>query len=336
MKRALSLVLALVMCLSLCACGDGNTDTSNPTKGESNNPSTGTNTTTNNTTENTTDDREARYSAAVAKLNMLVGDTQEAVSLTEEDATFLIDEFTALGDYKDSQQLLSHFSVLENVLKEITNSGTDSLGNQVERTVAWYEYDHTGNIVSGDGVFLHEEYGVYNPMGGCDYKYDETGKLIEVLVMSGTTIELRGTPTYDENGSLVSMEIVTNYNESIATFEYDEQNRRIKTQMPYDGNQKVFTYTYDNLGRLLHKDEEQIGPDSFTLSTDYEYVNGQLSKAVTVKTRNEKCFTYTYTYNNDNNGNPVTVDIATDDPNYLKNLMWTYHYTTLYFYIPSN
>ena len=49
-----------------------------------------------------------------------------------------------------------------------------------------------------------------------------------------------------------------------------------------------------------------------------------------------KTYTYTYTYTYDEDDKVETADITSDDPNYLTELKWHYHYKTLYFYTPAN
>lgn len=86
----------------------------------------------------------------------------------------LYERLTALGDYKDSRELASRFTLVEDVLLNVTNSYTDALGNVNESTGENYIYNAQGLLAQGPAP---EEFA--NILWGTpNYEYDDSGRLV--------------------------------------------------------------------------------------------------------------------------------------------------------------
>ena len=335
MKKALSLILALVLCLSLCACGGGNTDASNPTNSKVDNP----NTDTNDTTGNTTDSKEELYTAVIEKINLLVGDSKDPVSLTEEDATYLIEKLTELGDYKDSADYLERFVVLSDVLLDAVQETTDKLGNTYEYVYEAYTYDIDGRVLTCWGNNILQSFGLIEANSTIAMEYDDLGRVSKITVY-GYSGDIRGifVPEYDSLGNKIALHITTNSSEEKSTYEYDENGRCIASEEYSQMCGRVYhTYTYNENGVLI-QDKENRPWDAWDthpeITTEYIYDdNGFLIQKIAARVGEYKSFTTAYTYTNDDQGRPVVVEITTDnsDENYQKNII-TYTYESIYFY----
>ena len=358
MKKALSLILALVLCLSLGACGS-NTDASNPTNGKVDNPNTDTNASTNDTTENTTDNKEALYTAVIEKINLLVGNSQDSVSLTEEDATYLIDELTALGDYKDSKKIVGRFACFSNMRVFVEEVTADKMGNQTKETIARYEYDSNGRLVGTTDEHVVEQYGIEVPVGypSMTISYNDNRHINEIVIKSFGTINTRATPTYDENGNISSMLIINNYAgdvEATAFYKYDGQNRLISSKIPV-GSISFWDYSfvYDENNQLVKKSAIRTYSDgsttnsegtSYSKEIEYFYENGKLVEEKRTEITDyksswwgeDKCIITTYSYNYNADGLIEKATITTDNPDVkLTSWEWNYNYSNLYFYKPQ-
>ena len=341
MKKALSLILALVMCLSLCACGGSNTDTSNPANDEANNPKTDSNNTTGDTTH-----KEELYTAVIEKLNQLVGNSKDPVSLTEEDATYLIEKLTELGDYKDSLQIMDSFSVFSNMLVSITEIAGDKMGNEIKSDI-FYEYDSKGRVISTSTDQVREKFGLlaYCFPGELVFSYNEDGTVSEIIVDYFGEILARCTPQYNEWGAIDSVHILTNDSEFSANFEYDAQNRLISSQMPnsryYSGDIREFTYAYNDVGQMIEKDMYCSGLLSRVVTT-YTYEGETLISVEEIETTSRPwgatsiTASHTYSYTQDGRIEKVAITYDPYDPTeqYVTKEC-VYNYSNLYFYKPE-
>lgn len=292
MKKIISALLALSLCISLCACG-GNTNTDsteNTTTGEKTietTESTTKTTDTSATTETTattaqTESEEekqlkqtkARYEKASEYLAEYLEDGSFYISgqgtLRNNAALeYLYKEFEACGDYEDSAEILSRFTVLPDMLTSITNTTTDNLGNVKEDTYETYKYDEKGTsqddpILELLGISYWRSMLSKRGEHNFEYEYDEADRIISVkLVDDGTTVEAIVTPEYDANGNVVKATIQTNNGTYTSTYTYDEQNRLIaaeKSAIPAIEDRTdvsiylySYTYSYDANGNLTEE-----------------------------------------------------------------------------------
>lgn len=336
MKKIILALLALALSISLCACG-GNTDTDdteNTTTGEK------TTETTESTSQTESEEEKvlkARYEAASEALAEYLEDGYFGFYDSKNNWNFYIDnaateylykEFEACGDYEDSAEILSRFTVLPDMLTSITNTTTDNLGNVSEDTYASYEYDEKGT--SQDDPIL-ELLGISDYGYDFKYEYDDTDRIISVKLVKWGTVDAIVTPEYDESGNIVKATIQTNDDTYTSTYTYDAQNRLISaekyvvkwgkvTPYPYS-----YTYSYDANGNLTEESYSCIHEgttDKFKTTYSYD-AGGNLT---------EESYSYVYqlhysypfvdahykntTYSYDANGYLVMKkETSTTDPN---------------------
>lgn len=294
------------------------------------------------------DGPEYRYNCAVYKLHQLIADAQTPISLTQEDAQSLIDEFTALGDYKDSAEILSRFVVLPQMYTGATLLQIDNLGNEFEKDFASYTYDASGKMASAfeyyQGLYLDtdhmETYGQLSGVGGGFYfQYDDNGIITGVQYGN---ISALFTPSYDADGKLTS--ILAKYNEGTYehTFAYNDAGLRTSATIPVLGGTYIYKYIYNDEGVLVQKEIESKNTyDSLVMSViiTYEYdVNNNILQTTTSATRyNQYYGTETHVYIYDDQGRRISAEINTDEPGVIfASQTVTYHYEDIYFYNPSN
>ena len=294
------------------------------------------------------DGPDYRYNTAVYKLNQLVSGSQAPISLTQEEAQPLIDIFTALGDYKDSAEILSRFVVLPQMYTGATLLQIDNLGNEYEKEFASYTYDASGRMASAfehyQGLYLDtdhmETYGQLSGVGGgFHFQYDDNGILTGVQYGD---IRALFTPSYDADGKLTS--ILAKYNEGTYehTFAYNDAGLRISATIPVLGGTYIYKYIYNDEGVLVQKEIESRNTyDSLVMSViiTYEYdVNNNILQATTSATRyNQYYATETHVYIYDDQGRRISAEITTDEPGvFYASQTVTYHYEDFYFYNPSN
>lgn len=290
------------------------------------------------------DGPDYRYNSAVYKLNQLVADSQTSVSLTEGDATYLIDVFTALGDYKESAEYLARFKVLSNLLIGATKRTTDNLGNESQYHIPYYTYDENGSVISSSG-------GTPSPMRfpfdlNCAYEYDKAGQIICITEMDSGRINSIMTPTYDENGNMTSLLQKYNTGEVTHNFSYDENGNIIlavfhATWLSEEEHSQKYEYTYDDNGRLIQEIADchwRASSYGANYTKNYEYdANGFLVKTVAqyYDKISETEWTVTYEYTNDEQGTPVSAIITDSSKEQYASQTLVYEYETLYFYTPT-
>ena len=346
MKKIISALLALAFCISLCACG-GNTNTDsteNTTTGEktietteSTTKATTKTTDTSATTETTattaqTESEEEKQlkqtKARYEKANEYLAEYLEDGEFRNDDTRvwyegnaareYLYKEFEACGDYEDSAEILSRFTVLPDMLTSITNTRTDNLGNVSERTYASYKYDEKGT--SHDDP-IWELLGISGYSDDFEYAYDDTDRIISVKLVDGKTVGAIITPEYDANGNIVKATIQTNDDTYTSTYTYDAQNRLISAEKyvcdslryrnitPYS-----YTYSYNASGNLIKEcysytdDRDDYNERKTTYSYDaigdlikksivYNYTFGSINQSTK--------YEYEYEYEYDTNGHLI-------------------------------
>ena len=305
MKKIISILLALALSASLCACGNtdanGTEDTSTSAKP--------TETTTETTTE-TESEEEKQLKATKAryeKANEYLAEYLENGYFRDDDwkyyedaaaLEYLYKEFEACGDYEESEEILSRFTVLPDMLTSITNTRTDNLGNAREYTYKSYEYNKKG-ILWDDSIL--EFLGLANWAYDFQYEYDKHDNLVAVKLVDYEGILAIVTPEYDESGKIVKATIQTNTDTYTSTWTYDEQDHLITAEKyvftPIGGRYlSSYTYTYDANGHLT---KEQYfyndGYDNACTITYSYYENGDLKEKDVKDYKSVYNFTYVYT-----------------------------------------
>ena len=306
MKKIISILLALAISASLCACGNtdanGTEDTSTSAKP--------TETTTETTTETESEEEKAlnatqvRYEKAKECLTEYLNDGY----FRDDDWKYyegstaikhLYKEFEVLGDYEDSAEILSRFTVLPDMLTSITNTRTDNLGNAEEYTYKSYEYNKKG-ILRDDSIL--EFLGLANWAYDFQYEYDKHDNLVAVKLVDYEGILAIVTPEYDESGKIVKATIQTNTDTYTSTWTYDEQDHLITAEKyiftPIGGRYlSSYTYTYDANGHLTK--EQYFYNDGYdnecTITYSY-YENGDLKEKDVKDYKSVYNFTYVYTF----------------------------------------
>lgn len=293
MKKIISALLALALSISLCACG--NTD-ANGTEETTTGTQT-TETTTETTVQTESEDEKAlkQTKARYEKANKYLAEYLENGyfyyanwnSYRGNAATeYLYKEFEALGDYEDSAEILSRFTIVPGMLTSITNTKTDNLGNVEKDTYESYEYDEKGT--SSDEPIL-ELLGISDFGYDCEYEYDDTDRIISLkLVTSRKTVVAIIKPEYDANGNIVKTNCQTNDNTYTQTYAYDEKNRVIKKTNIYhlEYTSVDYAYRYDEKGQLIEEIMFFDDPDpnyvDIEFKTTYTYSeNGNILKVET-------------------------------------------------------
>ena len=280
MKKIIGALLALALSASLCACG--NTDT-NDTEATSISAEP-TETTTETTTETESEEEKAlkAIKSRYEKANEYLAEYLENGYFRDDDwkyyedaaaLEYLYKEFEACGDYEESEEILSRFTVLPDMLTSITNTRTDNLGNMTQSAYNDYYIDEFGRITFYDSKYSYDEKGSLteynNPiikfLGIAHYRYeyayeyDEDGKITKVMAIRWGAIEIIATPEYDANGNIVKATTQTNEDTYTNIYTYDAQNRLISAEKAtmdsygYFFYPTSYTYTYDDNGNLTEE-----------------------------------------------------------------------------------
>ena len=194
---------------------------------------------------------------------------------------YIYSQFAEISDYAEAAAILERFTILEN--KELSYNYTrlDHMGNESKygEYNSPYKYNALGQVI----CYSHYDengrmYGVYE--NNAYFTYDDAGKITEIILgYDADDVAAIITPTYDENGNMISQHVVHNRGEHDIFYTYDDQNRLIEMRRPNGSNSDIetdyyfYTYIYDEAGRLVQKSHGY---------TSYGYVE-------------EEC-TYTYTY----------------------------------------
>ncbi len=145
-----------------------------------------------------------RYEAAVEALNDYIANGAN----DSETLKYLYNEFSALGDYEDSEMYFSRFTALPDMLTDIVLTTIDSNGNTKEKKVGGYTYNQNGQITSAFGEDMRKLYSISDEYMH-HFTYDEEGKLLVIDVLytknDKTYREAKLYAEYDENGKLIRL-----------------------------------------------------------------------------------------------------------------------------------
>ncbi len=255
--------------------------------------------------------------------------------------------FTALGDYKDSTEIASRFTIWENMYTGATLLRVDNMGNESKNSeYEYFKYNAQGQMLTGKSWDIQWMY------GGDSYAkyftYDEDGRISKIQQGSGNYVEWTITPVCDSEGRMVGGTYKSNDYTHEVSYTYDAQGRLIENIVWNGSGRFKHAYTYDANGNLV-KDVYWYGYNesndykSYRYTVDYTYdANGYVTKRVLTreyysswdgKFSVEEVLTWSYT--NDAQGRPVSADYTTVDGNgesdYATQTI-TYHYDDLYFF----
>ena len=189
-------------------------------------------------------ERRLRYEAAVEALNAYL----ETGEPNNEMLKYLYTEFSELGDYEDSERYLEHFTILPDMLTEITSVTTDANGNTKEKQVGGYTYNQNGQITSAFGEEMRKIYNISDQFEHV-FNYDENGKLLSIQVVDSMFIKAHLIAEYDKDGNLIGL-IGTN-NGQIRNYMFNENGQIEKiTIEPNKYFKETYVYSYYENGNI--------------------------------------------------------------------------------------
>jgi YD repeat-containing protein len=248
MKKWTAFLMAACMALTLCACNGGS------------------GTTTETTTETTMD--PTYLEASLEKENAeKYARAMDLLTEGEDTEAYLL--LLELGEYKDAADYLVKFTV-EYTLDSETISSSNTDGAPVSSTVK-YVYDENGVLVE-------------KTMQPCNeyYTYDESGNLIQIRTGIKTATQSTTEHTYNEDGQLVSSQMLSAEGEVLSTTQYSYTNglmtQSIRIVTGHEKYPHMALYSYDEAGRLVTVYEFF---SAYDYTTQYTYdENGLLTKMV--------------------------------------------------------
>lgn len=294
-----------------------------------------------------------RYECAVEHLSLYDTDCNYMSISTDrgflhgyDAAAYLYNEFKELGDYKDSAEYLDNFVVYPNMLTKYQETTTDNLGNKKQSIVGLYNYTADGQRYTSKQLlsFLGLE-----RLGVMCY-YCDSGKILNFKWFDNWELVSIITPTYDDNGNIISAELkfASTDQTRTNTYTYDESNRLIEANLSYDykyrapdviyytydengnltekkchGNSDIYRYSYDENGDLIR--EEYVNVSSYSSIEEtvesYEYEYEYDESGYLVKRTVTHYYEYSdgapvkkkvgvYEYTNDENGNPLSATLS--------------------------
>ena len=337
MKKIISILLVLVLFVSLCACNTSNNTgesqstepTTSSTKTTDSSTSTESNTSTTTMESSTTpvvseEEKELkakkeRYETASKYLKEYLENGYFETSRWNryegsEAAEYLYYEFEFLGNYEDSEEIVTRFSKTD-LVTSITLKQTDYLGNISEKTYESYQYDHNGNSLHGKFFHLMDVFdfptSLYNPtIYTYHYEYDDNNRINRVTLFEygSTKIKSIAILKYNDSDNLIEATIKNNNGEYVKTYTYNSQNQLVKTQ----GGYYKFTYTYDGNGNLSEKN--MWINEYHRRKTEYIYnENNNLIKKIDKDFGYENSEITDYEY--DENGHIIKMTKTTEEPN---------------------
>lgn len=224
------------------------------------------------------------------------------------------------------------------LLTKIPVTQVDNLGNESSDNRCYYNYDDQGRVIKIGGRELAVSYGIYlfTIADHLAIVYDAEGNVENVKVVdSWDNVSALGTPTYDENGNLISMHIQSNTNEHTLNFSYDSNGNCLRADV-YDtfGDELAFDiqYSYDAQGRLVQEVWNKIGFFVTGKTVDYTYDEaGILVQSYTTWHENQ-VWHETTVYSYDKDGDliqSVTTSDSKDSGYKTKTADFKYEYLTV-------
>lgn len=280
MKKIIAIVLVLAMCLSLTACKSKearNVEKLIETIGEVTLESESAIISAENAYEALSEEDKAEIenyeilTTARTTLDALIYEAEmnakydNAIALLKaEDYEGAYSAFVDLGDWKDSAEYVSRFTVLENVI--LTEKQTIKFNLEQNTSEIKYDYDTYGRLVSKTGLYFdYSSMGFYGWSGGSlwTYDYDANGNLVTIKHYKDDAVWFQFELSYNDNGELASGVRVTNWSKELLRFAVDTNGNIVRMAF-VNGADGVdpcsvdygdcIIYTYDVNGILSRRD----------------------------------------------------------------------------------
>ena len=246
---------------------------------------------------------------------------------------YIYQKLTELNGYRQTQEYLDRFTIVPSVLTEVIQYHTDQLNNVHENTLARYNYDQNGVMVSGSGEEIIEKYGVDHTSTQY-FTYDSRGNIAEIRVGTNNIYAL-GTPIFDTAGKMVGMHVQEPNDDYTTVFTFDVKGRVVRmgvseTESAYP---LVYEYTYDDAGRVVTKVKTCGYQGTVIITSNYTYTGDELTQIKQYHQEWNNNYSTTYTYTSDEQGRPLSAVITTTDPNNAYQFQEIkYVYKELYFF----
>lgn len=249
--------------------------------------------------------------------------------------TYLHEQFTALGDYKDSADYLARFSMIPSMLTKMVQHTTDQLGNVSDSNKESHTYNNQGQLIAGSGAQMIETFGIYEDWSTFYLEYDASGKVSKINI-GKDPVNAVCTPTYNAAGQLETMHVQRTDRQYTSTFTYDDQGRVIQLEIPYSTDtysQYVYTYTYDDAGHLTEK-VRAWSEGRYKEVYTFTYEGDALVQSVmSYQYRDKEEYAVTRVFTNDAQGRPVSaVETSTRSGDTYAARELEYQYQDLYFF----
>ena len=200
------------------------------------------------------------YPRTVQYLNECISDAEKGYTvsftshLEEKGVSFsdnnawkkLYELFSALGNYRDSAEYLSRFTVLRDMFTTVKETTVDNMGNERTSSIADTKYNRLGQVTESYAIAE-----VFRTYGGTHdrkyFTYDADGTLTQIREGNiSALIDLR----YDQNGRLAGGTYKNNTTNQELSYTYDAQGRLAENIVWQNNDRYHHTYTYDQNGRL--------------------------------------------------------------------------------------
>ena len=236
--------------------------------------------------------------------------------------------FAEIADYSEAADILDRFTILENKYLSYNYSNLDHMGNESKygEYTSPYKYNALGQLRCYRN---YDENGrIYGVSANNAYHtYDDDGKLVETrLGYDEDDVTAIITPTYDENGNMISQHVVYNSGEHDIFYTYDDQNRLVEIRRPYSSSQDMesyyyyYAYTYDDAGRLT----EKVYGCFYNGKDDWKYITGYVYDAAGIQIQETDSYVY-YQYDGTvSYSRTHTAECITDDLGNVIQKNWTY------------
>ena len=254
---------------------------------------------------------QGEYDAAKKAIDRLPGNTAVEPSAAETQACEepaeeeLVEEVPAEETTEATAAAPAYES--RKVLVNMVNTTVDNLGNKSTSKYYTYEYDPYGRVINIGGHESAMSYGVYlfTFADHLAITYASDGTIENVKVVdSANNVSALGTPSFSENGNMISMHIQTNSEEYTLNFAYDANGNRVRADIYTSFWEEIafdVQYSYDTEGRLIKEvwDVVGFGVDGRTIEYTYDE-SGVLVESCTTWHGNKPWQENTvYTYDND-------------------------------------
>ena len=202
------------------------------------------------------------------------------------------DKYVDPGTQLDRQKLIKGFDIEKDVVLKQSQTVTDNLGNVStnSRQVMWH-YNGDGTLERIEGAYSLPEFERFDfSLGTVFYMYDIDGSVMKLQFGSSSYVAAVLTPTYDENGRVVSEYVQTNDRDYLYTYTYDAAGRVEKITWRHSNDQMAsLVYTYNEAGQVTKTVQETVLDSNslpvLTWTREYTYDGqGNLASAVYTET----------------------------------------------------